>query len=118
MIKNTAVKERIGRGSIIFSAILYIVIAFDFLNQNNYWLFAGIGAIGIANLIILKSRKNDTNLFGAMVNGLNLLAAGLIFLDHYQQNGRYLLWGFIALGYLAVTIMFIRRKRASTASNN
>ena len=113
MIKNPTDKEKIGHASILISAILYIVIALDYLDQTIYWLFASLAAIGISNLIILKFKKSDSNVIGAIINSLNLLAAGLILIDNYQRDGRYLLWGFITLAYLGVTIMFISKKRAS-----
>jgi hypothetical protein len=117
MAKKKLIKEKIGQLSIILSGILYIIIALDYLDKKNYWLFVGIGIVGITNLLILKFRKTVSNMSEELANGLNFIAAGLIFINLYQQNGRYMLWGGITCAYLIVTIMFlVKRKRATTTN--
>ena len=115
MTKKELIRKKIGRLSIVLSGILYIIIALDYLDKKKYWLFIGIGIVGITNLLILKFRKTDSSMSKVLANGLNFIAAGLVFINLYQQNGRYILWGGITCAYLIVTIMFlIKRKRATT----
>lgn len=90
------------------------MISLDFFVKQNYYISIGIGIIGILNLFILKIQNKNLKLFGILVNALSFLASGLIFINHYQQNERYILWGTIAIAYLVVTIMFVfKRKRVN-----
>ncbi len=110
MIKNKLIKEKISRISIILSALLYIIIAFDYLENGHYWFFIGIGLIGIVNLFLLKLKNADTNVFGFIVNSLNFLAAGLITINQYQIDGRIFLWSAITFAYFFVAFVFIKKK--------
>jgi len=113
-LNKNLLKKKLNRFSILISSFLYIIISLDFFVKQNYYISIGIGVIGILNLFILKIQNKNLKLFGILVNALSFLASGLIFINHYQQNERYILWGTIAIAYLVVTIMFVfKRKRVN-----
>lgn len=114
----TTRKQKIARFSILLSAVLYIIIAFDYLSQKNTILFAGIISIGIVNLLLgIKFLNTSSNGFNLLANGLNFAAALLIFWDKYSHTQPFLLWLGISIAYFLVTFLFLRKIMIEIRSN-
>ena len=109
-LNKSLLKKKLNKISILISSFLYIIISLDYLMKQNYFISIGIGVVGVLNLVVLKIQNKNLKLFSILVNALSFFASGLIFLDQYQQNEKYILWGGISIAYLIVTIMFIIKK--------